>query len=235
MFSLTQLKPFSAFLVSILTTSIAIASDPTTQTGIPLDVEWKKKLYEFASQHVKHSAWGIAHSERNYHASITLAEQEGIQIDKDVIFAAALLHDIGAIEPFKQKDIEHSIRSVEIAEPLLDSYGFPTQKWPKVKAAILGHMYYATKPTEKDAILFHDADALDFFGTIGIIRLVSLTEKHMWAPSLAGAFVTLHKFQKEVPGALVTNTAKAMAAQSILKMEEFISSLDKETFEGKAL
>lgn len=112
---------------------MAIALVETTKTGIPLNSEWKQKIYKYAEDHVKHSAWGIAHSERDYQVSITLADQEGIIIDTDIIFAAAFLHDIGAIEPFRRSDMEHSMRSIEIVEPLLESFGFPIQKWSKVK------------------------------------------------------------------------------------------------------
>ena len=207
----------------------------TTETGISLDMEWKQKVYEYAQTNVKHSAWGIAHSERDYQISIKLAKQEGVAIDTDVIFAAAFLHDIGAIDPFKKKEIEHSVRAVEIVEPLLQSYGFPMQKWPKVKATILGHMYYADRPTVAEAIMLHDADALDFLGVIGSARIISVTERHTWAQNLSGALTTLHQFKMDLPNKLITETAKNIAAQRALEMDQFFSLLHQETFDGKAL
>ena len=224
------------FLVSILILNITVTfANTTTSTGIPLDSLWKQKIYQFAKNNVKHAAWGIAHSERNYHLSMILAEHENLKVDQDVIFAAAFFHDIGAIEPFRKNDVEHSQLAVAIAEPILKSYGFPMQKWPKVKTAILGHMYYAKRPKDKEAIVLHDADALDFFGTIGIVRLVSITERHRWSPSLAGAFTTLEKFKTEVTNALITHTAKKMALQRIAEMNQFLGSLNRETFNGQAL
>lgn len=74
-----------------------------------LDTEWKQKVYDYVLINVKHSAWGIAHSERDYKISIEFAEQEGVKIDTDVLFASAFLHDIGTIDPFKKPDVEHSI------------------------------------------------------------------------------------------------------------------------------
>lgn len=225
----------TACITPLLASNVFSASINATQTGIPLDTEWKQKVYDYAQTNVKHSAWGIAHSERDYQVSITLAEQEDIKVDTDILFAAAFLHDIGAIDPFRKKDVEHSTRSVEIAEPLLQSYGFPMQKWPKVKAAILGHMYYADQPTDKEAIMLHDADALDFLGTIGIVRLVSVTERHTWAQNLSGAFTTLHQFKIDLPNKLITNTAKKIAIQRTFEMDQFFSLLNQETFDGKAL
>lgn len=226
----------AAGVVAILFALPAIAvTIETTHTGIPLDTQWKKSIYQYAETNVKHSAWGLAHSERDYQISIDLAERENIIVDRDVIFAAAFLHDLGAIDPFKDKNIEHSIRSVELVEPILAESGFPMQKWPQVKAAILGHMYYAERPTENEAIVFHDADTLDFLGVIGITRLVSITERHRWAESLAGAFATLQQFKNEFPSKLVTESARQIAAQRIQEIEQFEIKLQQETFSGNAL
>ena len=228
-------------IMPLLTPSMVIASGTTTiatimtQTGIPLDNEWKQKVYEYAQNNVKHSAWGIAHSERDYQLCITLASNENIKVDTDVIFAAAFLHDIGAIDPFRKKEVEHSIRSIEIVEPLLESYGFPMHKWPKVKAAVLGHMYYSDQPSIAEAIVLHDADILDFIGVIGITRLISVTERHAWAQSLPSALTTLHQFKIDLPNKLITSSAKIIAAQRLLEMEQFFSALDEETFDGRAL
>lgn len=225
----------TACITPLVAPSASSALYSTTPTGIPLDTEWKQKVYDYAQTNANHSAWGIAHSERDYQISIALAAQEGVKVDTDILFAAAFLHDIGAIDPFKKKDVEHSIRSAEIAEPLLQSYGFPLQKWPKVKAAILGHMYYADRPKDGEAIMLHDADALDFLGTIGIVRLVSVTKRHTWAQNLSGAFATLHQFKIDLPNKLITNTAKNIATQRIAEMNQFVSFLNQETFNDKAL
>lgn len=234
----TTLKKFilsTACMTTLLTSHVSSAAINVTQTGIPLDNEWKQQVYAYAQTNVKHSAWGIAHAERDYQLSIALAEQEGIKVDADILFAAAFLHDIGAIDPFRKKDVEHSIRSVEIAEPLLQSYGFPMQKWPTVKATILGHMFYADRPIDEEAIMLHDADILDFLGTIGIVRVISVTERHAWAESLSGALTTLQQFKIDLPNKLITNTAKKIAIQRTLEMEQFFSTLNQETFDGKAL
>lgn len=225
----------NAYLITIFLSHSAMAMGGKTPTGIPLDTEWKQKVYHFAQENVKHSAWGIAHSERNYQMSMILAEEEGIQVDKDILFATAFLHDIGAIDPYKKEEMEHSVRSVEIVEPLLASYGFPMQKWPKVKATILGHMYYADRPTVDEAIIFHDADVLDFLGTIGIVRIASITERHRWAQDLPGAFSTLYQFKNELPHSLITNAAKKIAEQRIVEMQESFNQLNQETFDRKVL
>src|SRR4051812_47073217 len=59
---------------------------------IPLDTPWKIAIHNFAIAHLQHSAWGVAHSERDYLLSVELAEKDGLAVDRDVLFAAAYLH-----------------------------------------------------------------------------------------------------------------------------------------------
>lgn len=206
-----------------------------TPTGILLDTEWKMKIYDYAQKYTTHSAWGINHAERDYQVSLQLAKQEGLSIDTDVIFAAAFLHDVGAIDPFRKKDIEHSARSIQISEPILNSFGFPMNKWPKVKAAILGHMYYADRPIENEAIVLHDADILDFLGIIGIARIISVTERHSWAPDLSQALSTLQQFKADLPTKIITSTAKKISSERVIEMDRFFATLGKETFNKTVL
>jgi len=207
-----------------------------TKTGIPLDTQWKQTLYAYAEQNVRHSIWGIAHSERNYQVAVELAERERLSVDRDVLFAAAFLHDIGAIEPFRVKGVEHATRSVQVAEPLLKSYGLPDTKIAKIREAILAHMYDADlSPKIAEAIVFHDADTLDFLGTIGLVRIVGLTDRHDWAPDLAGGIQTLEGWTLELPGKLVTKSARILAERRIKELKKIIASLRPYTFSGAAL
>ncbi len=55
------------------------------------------------------------------------------------------------------------------------------------------------KPKSPEAIVFHDADTLDFLGTIGLVRIVGLTDHHGWTPNLPGAIDTLKGWTHELP------------------------------------
>ena len=210
---------------------------PKTASGIPLDADWKVKVYEFSVTNENHVAWGKAHSERNFHVSVQLAKMEHVHLDTDIIFAAAFLHDIGAIPPYRKEGVEHEIRSVEVMEPLLKSFGFPIKKLPTVRNVILEHMYYhSTPPQSLESRIFHDADSLDFLGDIGVVRIVALAQnKHKWAPDLPGAFITLKGWTVELPTKLMTESAKVLARQRIEEMQEFFKHLDQYTALGTAL
>jgi uncharacterized protein len=219
-----------------LALSIPLHAGEITATGIPLDAPWKKQVYEYARKNVVHSIWGIAHSERDYQVAVKLGEREKVSFSGDVLFAAAFLHDLGAIEPFRVKGMDHAVRSAELALPLLLAYGLPLEMIARVQHVILGHMYDPVeKPLSIEAVLFHDADTLDFLGTIGVIRIVGLTDRHGWAPDLPGALSTLKDWTDELPGKFITESAKREAKWRSVETNFFLESLDKYTFNGSAI
>lgn len=102
-----------------LSTAINAESPPQTATGIVLSSPWMTTIYQYAREHSVHPSWGLAHSERNYHNAKALARTEDTTLDDEVLFAAAFLHDLGGLAAVAKKDVDHAVRSVELAEPLL--------------------------------------------------------------------------------------------------------------------
>jgi uncharacterized protein len=62
---------------------------------------WRQKLATFIGQY-DHPSWGITHSERVYELALELAKQQDADVDQDALLAAAYLHDVGALEPYRQ-------------------------------------------------------------------------------------------------------------------------------------
>ena len=205
-------------------TAIATA----TPGGVPLDSPWRRAVYEQANTHLQHPSWGVRHSERNYLLGMALAEADGLTVDADVLFAAAFLHDWGGIEPFAVAGMDHAARSVDLAEPFLSEAGFPMGKFPAVRAAILGHMY-DKEPDGSEAIVLHDADALDFLGALGAARMLAATGE---APDYDLALRRIERFAVDIPPRLKTAAARAMAPQRVAVMTEFLAEVRRETPEG---
>jgi len=65
----------------------AETSIPQTDSGIALDSPWKTTVFQFAKSNLQHSAWGLAHSERDFQLACTLATEEKLMVDTDVLFA----------------------------------------------------------------------------------------------------------------------------------------------------
>lgn len=207
----------------------AAAAAPTaTPAGIPLDSAWRRAVYQQAHDHFQHPSWGSRHSERDYLFGMAVAQAEGLTVDPDVMFAAAFLHDWGGIEPFAVAGVDHAVRSVQLAEPFLAEAGFPMEKFPAVRAAILGHMY-DKEPEGPEAIAIHDADALDFLGALGAARLLAATGDR---PDYDQALGRIERFAVDIPPRLKTDAARRMAEPRVAAMTEFLATVRSETPDG---
>lgn len=217
------------FLMAVIAGHSAEPATVETNSG------WRVEIFEFCRTRLQHTAWGLAHSERNFLLAQRLAKEEGIEIDQDVIFAAAFLHDVAAFEEYGKVNVDHTDAGAEVAAAMLEKAGFPKEKIPAVQDAIRGHMFYSKVAERPEAIVLHDADTLDFLGSIGIARIFSLTTRHRWATDLRGAVATIDKFSKELPPKLITKAAKKIGEERVAEMKAFLDGLDAESHGGKSL
>lgn len=217
-------------MVAVLTLSF---QTPVTATGIPLDAPWKISVYALAKSTFIHPAWGWQHSERNYDLAARLAREEGLTIDRDVLFAAAFLHDMAAFKPCADAKMEHGDCAAASSGKILADAGFPMQKLAAVQTAERTHMYYRDPGSSHEAIVLHDADSLDFLGDVGIARIIALTGAK--APSFAPAITQLRALLKDVPPRLVTKAARRIGAQRAEELRTFLDNITAQTFEAKAM
>lgn len=227
-------KSILAGIALSLCSPFALAQS-VTESGIALDASWKVAVYEFAKQNLTHTAWGVEHYERNYLLGVQLAAADSLEIDGDVLFAAAFLHDMGVFEPYVVADAEHSQTATENIESVLNATNFPINKLADVKAAILAHMFYANVPDNNTAIVLHDADTLDFLGNIGVTRILSLSTRHPWATDLKTAVATLENFSEQLPPSLKTKSAIVIGQTRVIEMRSFLETLKRQSIQGTAL
>ena len=222
--------------IALTATSAVRAAPPPaseTATGIPLDAPWKVTIYEMARAKFLHPAWGWQHSERNYRVALALAQSDGLTVDTDVLFAASFLHDMAAFMPCADAHTEHGDCAAVASEAILRDAGFPMDKYPRVAAAERTHMYYRNPGTMPEAIVLHDADSLDFLGDVGAARMISLTGEK--GASFAPAVKSLRSFLRDIPPHLVTHAAQRIGTRRAAELQQFLTSLDAETFDGKAM
>ena len=198
------------------------------------DNGWEKELTEFAHQ-FEHPAWGFHHAMRVYTMALQLAHAEHVIVDEQSLYAAACLHDIGAYEEYRDADTDHAERSAQLVPDILRGFGFPEERIPLVRLIIEGHMFYHEPDTHPESLFFHDADALDFMGVIGVTRMLSIVGLDDWAPDLDSAVRLLKKFCAELPEAMATSQAQIIAAERRREMEAFIQALSEQTFDWKHL
>ena len=95
-------------------------------------------------------------------------------IDKDVLIAAALLHDIGRDAQFKDCKINHAIYGSEIVFEYLIKKQWDEKKAKHVKDCISTHRFRnANPPKTIEAKILFDSDKIDVSGTIGIARTLA--------------------------------------------------------------
>ena len=218
----------AALMAGPAATQEAIVRAQASPAGIPAESPWRAAVLAHATEHFQHPGWGWRHSERDYLLAMAVAEAEGLTVDPDVMFAAAFLHDWGGIEPFAAPGVDHAERSVELAEPFLREAGFPMDKFPAVRAAILGHVY-DREPEGPEAVALHDADLLDFLGATGAARMLAVTGER---PDYDQALGRIERFAAELPERLKTSAAREMAAPRVAAMTAFLEALRREVPAG---
>ena len=170
---------------------------------------------------MKHPAWGLSHSVRDYELAKELAAADQVNLDDDVLYAAAYLHDVAAFAPFRSSFADHEDEAARLVESLLADTGFPMSKIEAVRGAIRTHMY-ERDPLGPEATYLHDADALDWLGAIGVARVFGLGDGPAAARRLEESLAT-------VPPRIVSKAGQARAPQRVRELEQFLRDLRAES------
>jgi uncharacterized protein len=206
-----------------------LACAPATAAHRPPSADWRDNIRAFAEAHLQHTAWGPAHGRRDYATTMALAKAEGITVDTDALYAAAYLHDMGGLPPYAIPGVDHGDRGIQVVDTVLRETGFPMEKSALVKEIIDHHQYYRPPDTVAVAILFRDADILDFMGAIDVARIVSLTMREKFTPDLPHAIEVVRQQLDDMPGRLQTAAAKREGERRAAEMRQFLDALAQET------
>ena len=212
----------------------SFAADEPQRPAIARGTDWRTAVRQFAETHLKHPAWGASHSLRDYELAKTLAAEDGVTLDDDVLFAAAWLHDVAAFPAFRKAGVDHQDQAASIVGDLLADTGFPTPKLDAVRGAIRTHMF-ARDPAGPEAIYLHDADALDWLGAIGIARVFGVVDPNGGSTNGPEAAAWLEKNLAEVPPRIVSKAGKRRAQPRIAELEVFLRNLRAQSSELRAL
>ena len=161
--------------------------------------------------------------------------RRGSRSTTDALYAAAYLHDMGGIPPYAVTGVDHGDRSVQLVDSVLAAAGFPMEKAALVKEIIGHHQYYRPPDTLAVAILFRDADILDFLGAIDVARILSVTTRERFAPDLPHAVAMIRRQMTELPAQLQSEAAKREGQRRVLEMQRFLEELAAETDSLRAL
>lgn len=133
---------------------------------------WVKILEEEFERHLSGApSPSDAHKIDHIHRVWRHCKNLGLLIgaDMEILIAGAYLHDLGR---HYIKDKAHGALSSELAKPILERIKFPKAKITSTLHAIRVHdvTFQSIDRNSNESKILFDADKLDSFGTIGIVR-----------------------------------------------------------------
>jgi uncharacterized protein len=222
-----------AFSIS-MTAAGLLASAAFLWPAAAAPTEWRETVRNLAQEHFKQPAWGYSHCIRDYHLAQALAAADHVNLDDDVLYAAAYLHDIAAFEPWAKEKIDHSDVGADAIEAILKGTGFPMQKLEAVRGAIRTHMFYRD-PKGPEALYLHDADALDWLGAIGVARIFGLVDPKGGDPDGPKAAAMLADNLQKVPSRVLSPAGRARLPALEAELKTYLDNLKRETEDFKTL
>jgi uncharacterized protein len=166
-------------------------------------------------------AWGSNHTKRLLDLISRISE--GQEYDEEVVWLSAYLHDWGGYAKWRKPEIDHAERSREVAEVYLLEKGYPQKELAKVLESIETH-HSAGKGRCIEAQLLGDADALDFLGCIGVLRMFSMKSR-----DLRAAYETVRKRREQLPGKLCLEKSHEIAEKRLERMDKILAWFEQET------
>lgn len=180
---------------------------------------------------LEHPAWGPAHSRRVFGLCLEIAEDEEVEVDEDVLFACAWMHDLGSFGQFACPADDPPTCAAEAAEQILPETGFPAEKIELVARIIREHSFEGEGRDTDEARLLRDADMLEFLGSVGLMRLLSLVELEDWVPEPRAAIALAMQFAEDLPDRLFFETSRHLAEERVAETLGFVEMLGAHTAE----
>jgi len=138
-------------------------------------MNWQVKLEKKIKEYLKGytACHDFYHLDRVRGNAMKIAKK--VECDKEVLEAAALLHDSG-YKNHEDDDKNHYKYSMKIAKKWLPEVGFPKEKINGVLEAIRLHDNYCweengEKSNSTEVKIIQDSDRIDALGAIGIVRM----------------------------------------------------------------
>ncbi len=182
------------------------------------------------------------HIMRVYRNAEMIGQYEGTNME--ILLPAVLLHDLVVYPKGSAKSSKSSDESADLAENILQSYGYPQDQINQICYCIRAHSYSKRLvPESLEGRILQDADRLDALGAIGIARTFSVggSENRTFYNAndpfcrsdrdLDDTQWTLDHFQTKLlklEDSMHTETAKKIAQERTRFMLLFIRQLQKE-------
>lgn len=207
-----------------------------------------EELKKEVEKYFEHASHGYDHVNRVYKMAIKIAKKEKISAeDIELVKASALLHDIARTAELNGGTECHAEKGAEMAKPILEKFGYSSEKIEIISDAIRTHRYKnQINPKTKIGEVLQDADRLDCLGAIGISRILlrsgelriplhNLEIKPAEKYESKGSTTINHFYEKVLritPDSFYTETAKKIAEKRYGYTKKFVEKFLKE-WDGK--
>ncbi len=115
------------------------------------------------------AAHDYLHVYRVLYQAMKIAEK--YEVDRDVLIAACLLHDIGRKAQFEDKRICHAVEGGKLAYAFMQGLGWEEERCRHIRDCVTTHRFRSDDPPRTlEAKILFDADKLDVTGALGIAR-----------------------------------------------------------------
>jgi uncharacterized protein len=192
---------------------------------------WRERVIEYIrSEALPVDKFG--HMPRLYALAVRLGA--GMELDDDVVFAAAWMHDLGVFlghrpsDPAELARWDHVPFTVARSRELLAGWGFPAEKLDAVAEAIRTHQPN-DEPDSTEAILLRDADILEQLGAVGALRALVKIGRDTRFPTYTSVLPVLRKAANELPGKLRLKAARELAAPRAEFLQLLIARIEEES------
>lgn len=184
----------------------------------------KQELLQYLEDEVLRfgGEYGLNHSRRLIKLIDTLAGQK--EYNKAVLTFCAYVHDFGAYSEFLIKGVDHEIRSDEIVDRFMGRFDFTEDEVTMIHTIILAHHKPGDLPLY-EAVLFRDADAIDFTGYIGIARDFARAGR-----DLRKAVRSIEEHQQLLAQSVTLERTKEIISGRTEEMKQFLEAFYQESF-----
>ncbi|MBS4032650.1 MAG: HD domain-containing protein [Clostridiales bacterium] len=89
-----------------------------------------------------------------------LCLERGLNFPQSLVYAAALLHDIGRFAQYEDTSVDHANESANLAAPILEKHGFTIEEIHTIQKAIRTHRLPPETVTDSLGAILAEADDL---------------------------------------------------------------------------
>lgn len=166
--------------------------------------------------------YGVNHSKRLL--KIISVIGDGMYYNEEVLWMAAYLHDWGGYPKWIQNGVDHAIRSKQVAYEFLHAEGYPEDFIDNVLECIEYH-HGSSSDKSIESQLLSDADAIDFVGTIGVLREFSTKPRE-----LKKAYESAKNRMEKIKKIILFERSREIVDERIGRAEKLLSDFMEESF-----